>query len=193
MINRNMSFVAGLLPDGRSRIPAICLAIIAGTMILTLSAKVQVPFYPVPMTLQTGAVLLIGIIFGARLGALTVLAYLFEGAIGIPVFAGTPEKGMGIAYLAGPTGGYLLGFIPAAFIAGWITSQTDRTLVVGSGMFAAMAAIYLPGAAWVTYLFGWSVALYSGILPFILGDLLKIIILIIFMHFSTTWLRRDHP
>ena len=84
--------------------------ILLGTLLLTISAKIKVPFYPVPMTMQTFVVVLIGIAFGWKLGLATIFAYLFEGAIGLPVFAGTPEKGIGIIYMMGPTGGYLVGF-----------------------------------------------------------------------------------
>ena len=89
-----------------------------GTIILALSSKIKIPFYPVPMTMQTLVVLTIGILFGWKLGVATITLYLFEGLIGIPVFAGTPEKGVGIAYFTGPTMGYLIGFIPAVFFSG---------------------------------------------------------------------------
>ena len=90
--------------------------VLIGTLLLTISAKVKVPFYPVPMTMQTFVVVLIGITYGWKLGLTTILAYLFEGTIGLPVFAGTPEKGIGISYMLGPTGGYLVGFISSVFI-----------------------------------------------------------------------------
>jgi len=86
---------------------------ILGTLLLTISAKVKIPFYPVPMTMQTFVVIFIGMAFGWKLGLATVFAYLVEGAFGFPVFAGTPEKGIGIAYMIGPTGGYLFGFLVA--------------------------------------------------------------------------------
>ena len=94
--------------------------VLFGTLLLTISAKIKVPFYPVPMTMQTFVVVLIGITLGWKLGLATVIAYLFEGAIGLPVFAGTPEKGIGISYMLGPTGGYLLGFLSSVFIAGFV-------------------------------------------------------------------------
>ena len=90
--------------------------VLIGTLLLTISAKIKVPFYPVPMTMQTFVVVLIGITLGWKLGLATVLTYLFEGAIGLPVFAGTPEKGIGISYMMGPTGGYLIGFVFSVFI-----------------------------------------------------------------------------
>ena len=97
----------------QSQIIKSLFVIFLGSIILTISAKIKVPFYPVPMTMQTFVVVLIGVTLGWKLGLATVFAYLFEGAIGIPVFAGTPEKGLGVAYLMGPTGGYLFGFLVA--------------------------------------------------------------------------------
>ena len=91
---------------------------ILGTLLLTISAKVKIPFYPVPMTMQTFVVLFLGIAFGYKIGLLTVSLYLLEGIFGLPVFAGTPEKGIGIAYFIGPTMGYLIGFLIAAYLAG---------------------------------------------------------------------------
>ena len=98
------------------------LLVVAGSLLLTLSAKINVPFYPVPMTMQTLAALVIGVAFGWRLGAATVTFYLVQGAFGLPVFAGTPEKGIGLAYLMGPTGGYLIGFAVAAALVGWLAA-----------------------------------------------------------------------
>ena len=89
-----------------------------GSILLAISSKVKIPFYPVPMTMQTLVVLLIGICFGWKLGVATISLYLFEGIIGLPVFSGTPEKGMGLAYFSGPTMGYLIGFVVAGFLAG---------------------------------------------------------------------------
>jgi biotin transport system substrate-specific component len=101
------------------------LLVAGGSLLLTLSAKINVPFYPVPMTMQTFAVILIGAAFGWRLGTATVLFYLAQGAMGLPVFAGTPEKGIGLAYMAGPTGGYLLGFAARAFVTGWLANAAS--------------------------------------------------------------------
>ena len=91
---------------------------LAGTILLAVSSKFKIPFYPVPMTMPTFVVLMIGIVFGWKLGVATILLYLVEGIIGLPVFAGTPEKGVGYIYFFGPTMGYLIGFIPAVFFAG---------------------------------------------------------------------------
>ena len=101
---------------------------VAGSIALWVSAKVQIPFLPVPMTLQTLVVLIIGMAYGWRLGAATVALYLAQGAVGLPVFAGTPEKGIGLAYMIGPTGGYLVGFLLAAMAVGCLlyTSPSPR-------------------------------------------------------------------
>ena len=150
--------------------------ILVGSLLLTASAKVQVPFYPVPMTLQTLVVLLIGVVFGWRMGSVTVLAYLAQGALGFPVFAGTPEKGLGLLYMAGPTGGYLLGFALAAATTGWLAERgLDRS---ATGTAFAMAAgnvvIYVCGLVWLSSFVGMEKAVALGMVPFLFGDLMKI-------------------
>lgn len=155
--------------------------IFAGTILLTISAKVQVPFYPVPMTLQTLAVLLICTIWGMPLGLLTVAAYLVEGALGLPVFAGTPQQGIGLAYLFGPTGGYLAGFLVAALLLGYgVRRGWDKSLLPCFAlMCAAIASIYLLGYLWLANLIGYDKAFWAGIVPFILGDLLKVLLAVV--------------
>jgi biotin transport system substrate-specific component len=151
--------------------------VFAGSLLLTLSAKFQVPFYPVPMTLQPLVVLLLGVAFGSRLGLATVLFYLAQGAAGLPVFAGTPEKGIGLAYMVGPTGGYLLGFAVAAFVTGWLAERGfDRTrLGTLTAMGLGMAVIYALGLLWLGVFVGYNANLLTlGFTPFILGDLLKV-------------------
>src|SRR5690606_39847996 len=106
----NATLVSAIWPESRDSLLRLSAIAVLGTLLLTASAKIQVPFWPVPMTMQTFMVLFLGAALGPRLGALTVLLYLTQGAAGLPVFAGTPEKGLGIAYIAGPTGGSLLGF-----------------------------------------------------------------------------------
>ena len=113
--------------DRRGGFLRMALLALAGTGLLWASAKVQVPFYPVPMTFQTAVVLLIGIAYGARLGAATMLLYLAEGAIGLPVFAGTPARGIGLAYMMGPTGGYLVSYVLAAALVGWVAAPDPGT------------------------------------------------------------------
>jgi biotin transport system substrate-specific component len=147
----------------------------AGTALLTLSAKVQVPFWPVPMTMQTMVVLMIGAAYGWKLGTATVLLYLVEGALGLPVFAGTPEKGLGLAYMAGPTGGYLVGFLVAAGVTGFLVERG-----FGRGfwrLFAVMAlghAIILGlGFGWLATLIGTTKAWFGGVAPFYAATLFK--------------------
>ena len=152
------------------------LLVIFVTLLLTVSAKIKVPFYPVPMTMQTFVVVLIGITLGWKLGLVTILAYLFEGAIGLPVFAGTPEKGVGISYITGPTGGYLIGFMTSVLIAGFVNLNRNifvRFLLISLSVFA----IYLTGVPWLAYLAGWEVAYVWGIKNFVLAEILKIAIL----------------
>lgn len=154
----------------------------AGSALLALSAKVQIPFYPVPLTMQTFVVLAIGMAFGWRLGALTVLLYLAEGAAGLPVFAGTPAKGIGLAYMLGPTGGYLFGFVIAAAACGYLAERGwDRR---ASTTFAAMCIgnllIYACGLVWLGAAVGWDKPLLAwGLLPFLPGDALKIALAVI--------------
>ena len=148
-----------------------------GSILLTLSAKFQVPFYPVPMTLQTLVVLMLGVVLGWRLGAVTVLFYLAQGASGLPVFAGTPEKGLGLLYMAGPTGGYLMGFVVAAALTGWLAERGfDRSrLGMAAAMVGGNAVIYAMGLLWLGSFIGYNAQLIAlGMMPFVLGDLVKI-------------------
>ena len=153
------------------------LLVLIGSLALVVSAKVQVPFWPVPMTMQTFAVLVIASAFGPRLGAATVALYLAEGAIGLPVFAGTPERGIGLAYMVGPTGGYLVGFLLAAIAAGWLGERgwgrgVGRTLVA---MVLGTAIIFACGLLWLGVVMGWGEGLLqAGLIPFLPGALLKI-------------------
>lgn len=144
-----------------------------GSAALTLSAKTQIPFIPVPMTAQTLVVLLLGMVFGARLALLTVLVYLAEGALGLPVFAGTPEKGIGLAYMTGPTGGYLVGFAAAAWLVGRLTERRDDAQALAFAALAALVLIYAFGATWLAFWVGVERAVTLGIVPFVFGDLLK--------------------
>ncbi len=151
--------------------------VILGTLFLTLASKVQVPFWPVPMTMGTLAVLVLGMAYGWRLAAATLMLYMAEGALGLPVFAGTPEKGIGLAYMMGGTGGYLVGFVLAATFVGWLAERGwDRTML-GTilAMLAGNALIYIPGLLWLGVLFGWDKPIFEwGFTPFILGDVIKL-------------------
>ncbi|RMD63588.1 MAG: biotin transporter BioY [Alphaproteobacteria bacterium] len=154
----------------------LALAVI-GSLVLWASAKVQVPFYPVPMSLQTLAVLALAMAYGWRLGGLSVMLYLAEGALGLPVFAGTPEKGLGLAYMMGPTGGYLIGFVVAAVACGMLAERGwDRgPLTTASAMLIGNVLIYVPGLLWLGALFGWDKPILAwGLTPFLLGDAVKL-------------------
>jgi len=153
---------------------AVLLAVL-GSLLLWASAKVQVPFWPVPMTMQTYVVLVLGAAYGWRLGTATVLLYLAQGALGLPVFAGTPERGLGLAYMSGPTGGYLAGFVLAAAVTGWLaergwTRSWGLTLVA---MAIGHAVIFVPGIGWMSALFGFDKAVALGLAPFWAATLLK--------------------
>lgn len=148
------------------------LLVIGGSLALALSAKVQVLFWPVPVTMQSMVALLIGMTYGTRMGALTILAYLAEGVAGLPVFAGMVA---GPAYLLGPTGGYLFGFLLGGVFAGWAGEHgwgrgLPRTMLV---MILGHVLIFAPGVLWLATLLGWSKALALGITPFLLATLLK--------------------
>lgn len=149
------------------------LALVA-TLLLTLSAKVQVPLI-VPMTLQTLVVVVLGAAFGWRLGAATLVLYLAEGAMGLPVFAGTPERGLGLAYMMGPTGGYLVGFVVAAAFVGLLAARGWTRSIAGAlmAMLAGHALIAGLGFAWLAGLIGAEKAFAAGVLPFLLGDVIK--------------------
>ena len=160
---------SGLLRSG--------LLVLAGTAIIWASAKIQVPFYPVPMTMQTFVVLTLGMAYGWRLAGATVLLYLLEGAAGLPVFAGTPEKGIGLVYMLGGTGGYLLGFLLAAVACGWLAERGwGRNVVTAAlAMLIGNVLIYVPGLLWLGTLFGWDKPILEwGLTPFVLGDLTKL-------------------
>ncbi|GBD41412.1 Biotin transporter BioY [bacterium HR39] len=149
---------------------------VLGSLLLWASAKIQVPFWPVPVTLQTAAVFLIGLACGPRLGLATVALYLAEGAAGLPVFAGTPEKGVGLPYMLGPTGGYLAGFLAAAWIAGRAAELRLRLPALVGMLLLASVAIYVPGLLWLSTFVGPEKAVQLGLLPFVLGDLVKLLL-----------------
>ncbi len=148
---------------------------VVGSLALWLSAKIQVPFWPVPMTLQTLVVLILGMAYGVRLGVATVLLYLAEGAAGLPVFAGTPERGIGLAYMLGPTGGYLIGFVLAVALVGYLAERGWDRSVPGTAlaMILGHVLLFLPGIAWLAVLLGWQRALELGLLPFVAATFLK--------------------
>ena len=147
-----------------------------GSIILAISSKIKIPFYPVPMTMQTLIVLLIGIGFGWKLGLATVSLYLFEGIIGLPVFSGSPEKGIGLIYFTGPTMGYLLGFLVAVYVSGKFIYDNNLILNFFKLMLAT-SFIYILGMSWLGSLIGWDKPIFQlGAQPFLLAELFKILI-----------------
>ena len=147
-----------------------------GSIILAISSKIKIPFYPVPMTMQTLIVLIIGIGFGWKLGVATIALYLFEGIIGLPVFSGSPEKGVGIVYFTGPTMGYLLGFLFAAYFSGKFVYDSNifKNFLK---LFFSTSLIYIFGVAWLGSLIGWDKPIIQlGVQPFLLAELFKILI-----------------
>jgi biotin transport system substrate-specific component len=167
-----MNYISTVAPAWRSRADSRVILVALGVALLTLAAKVQVPFWPVPMTLQTFAVLTLAAAYGARLGTTTVLSYVALGAVGAPVFA----TGAGPLYLLGPTGGYLAGFIAASALVGWLADRgAGRSILSALVMFlAGEIVIFCLGAGWLASLIGAGKAISAGVLPFLPGEVLKI-------------------
>jgi biotin transport system substrate-specific component len=179
-----------LLPRSRSWLFDIVL-VVAFSAFVALSARVAIPWWPVPMTLQPLAVLFTGAVLGSRRGALALLLYLVEGAVGLPVFAG----GAGVAYMLGPTGGYLISYPVAAGLVGWLAERGwDRKLVwTAAAMTLGLLVIYAFGVAWLAVFLGdLETALVQGMLIFIPGDLIKIAIATLALPGGWALARRDH-
>ena len=186
-----------------NKIVKVVLIALIGTLLLTVSAKIKIPFYPVPMTMQTFVVLFLGIALGPKIGLLTISLYLFEGIFGLPIFSGTPEKGIGFTYFMGPTGGYLVGFLVATYVAGsfkyescfdkfklnphlpvalrvidGITSSIKIALTNLIKLIFAVSFIYIFGLLWLGSLIGWDKPIFQfGAQPFLLAELFKMLIL----------------
>jgi len=163
-------------PDGaQARRLTTAAAVLFGVCLLTLSAKVQVPFWPVPMTMQSLVVIMLGMAYGSRLAVATVCAYLLAGAAGLPVFAGTPARGIGLAYMMGPTAGFLVGFVLAAWLVGFLAERGwDRTfLKCAAAMVLGHLAISLSGVVWLAILMGTTKAIDVGLTPFLASSALK--------------------
>ena len=155
----------------------IFLISILGSILLTISAKIKIPFYPVPMTMQTFVVLFLGISFGYKIGVTTIILYLLEGILGLPVFSNSPEKGIGIAYFVGPTMGYLIGFIFASFLAGYF-KYSSNYLINFLKILISTSIIYIFGILWLGTLIGWDKPILQlGMFPFLLAELFKILLL----------------
>ena len=177
------TLATAILPLDNALLRNLMLAF-AGSLLLWVSAKISIPFWPGPLTLQTLVVLMIGMAFGARLGAATVALYLLEGAAGLPVFSGTPEKGIGLAYMMSTTGGYLFGFVVAAGAVGFLAERGwDRNLsTTALAMLIGTVLIYIPGVLWLGMVLGWDKPILSwGLTPFLAGDALKLVIAAVLM------------
>ena len=164
-----------------NKVAKIILISILGTLLLTISAKIKIPFYPVPMTMQTFVVLFLGIALGPKIALLTVSLYLFEGIFGLPVFAGTPEKGIGFIYFTGPTMGYLIGFLVAAYIPGSF-KYNKGTINTFLKLILSVSFIYILGIIWLGALIGWEKPIFKlGAQPFLLAELFKLTLLTILL------------
>ena len=153
------------------------LIIFLGSILLTVSSKIKIPFYPVPMTMQTFVVLFLGMSFGYKIGLATVGLYLLEGLIGLPVFSNSPEKGVGIIYFTGPTMGYLIGFLFATFLAGYFNFKIN-IFYAFLKLIISVSVIYILGVFWLGNLIGWDKPVIQlGVTPFLLAELFKISIL----------------
>ena len=161
-----------------NKIGKVILVAVLGTLLLTISAKIKIPFYPVPMTMQTFVVLFLGITLGPRIGLLTISLYLFEGIFGLPVFAGTPEKGVGLVYFTGPTMGYLIGFLVAVYFSG--SFKYDKGLInTFLKLIFSVSFIYIFGLIWLGTLIGWDKPIFKlGVQPFLLAELFKMLLLL---------------
>ena len=170
----------------QSKLIRSLIVIFLGSIILTISAKVKIPFYPVPMTMQTFVVLLIGVSFGYKIGLATVSLYIVEGIAGLPVFSNSPEKGVGIVYFTGPTMGYLIGFLFAVFLTGFFkfndwTKKENNNLKIFSNnllkLIISVSVIYILGLFWLSELIGYEKAILFGLKPFWIAELFKIFLL----------------
>ncbi len=188
----SMTIVNALRPAERTQAHVFnATAVIGGSIFIALSAQISffLPFSPVPVTGQTFAVLLIGALFGAKLGAAAVLAYLAEGAAGLPVFS---AGGATIAHLIGPSGGYLVGFVGAAWIVGALAERgwTAHPVTSAVAMIAGAAVYFAVGAAWLGLFVGAKNAVIAGVVPFLLGDALKIALVSIILPLATRYVTR---
>ena len=161
----------------QSQLVKSLLIVFIGSIILTVSAKIKIPFYPVPMTMQTFIVLFLGISFGYKIALATVSLYLLEGILGLPVFSNSPERGVGLAYFTGPTMGYLIGFLSACFLASFVKND-DNYLLIFSKLIFSVSTIYILGIIWLGTLIGWDKPILElGVMPFLVAEIFKICLL----------------
>ena len=155
------------------------LVIFLGSILLAISAKIKIPFYPVPMTMQTFVVLFLGISFGYKIALATVSLYLIEGILGLPVFSNSPERGIGLAYFTGPTMGYLIGFLAACFFSSLI-KVSDKYPTIIAKLVLSVSSIYILGILWLGNIIGWDKPIFElGVAPFLLAEIFKITLLTI--------------
>ncbi len=165
--------------NSQSQIVKSLIVIFFGSIILAISAKVKIPFYPVPMTMQTFVVLFLGIGFGYKIAVSTVCLYLVEGILGLPVFSNSPERGVGLVYFTGPTMGYLIGFLSACFLASFVRLK-DNLLIIFVKLILAVSTIYILGILWLANIIGWDKPIFQlGVTPFLIAELFKIALLTI--------------
>lgn len=151
--------------------------VVLGIVALAIFAKIKVPMWPVPITMGTFAVLTVGAAYGPRLGLATILGYMIVGALGFDVFAGSSAEKLGLEYMMGGTGGYLVGYVLATVALGALARRGwDRSiLLMAAAMLIGNALIYVPGLVWLGQLYGWDQPILQwGLTPFLIGDALKL-------------------
>ena len=165
--------------NSQPKIIKLLLIVFFGSVILAISAKIKIPFYPIPMTMQTFVVLFLGISFGHKIALATIGLYLLEGMIGLPVFSNSPERGVGLTYFIGPTMGYLIGFLSASFLASYI-KHDDNYLLIFYKLVLSVSTIYVFGVLWLGILIGWDKPIIElGVWPFLFAEFFKIALLTI--------------
>ena len=163
--------------NSQTKIIKSLIVVFLGSVVLAISAKIKIPFYPVPMTMQTFIVLFLGVSFGYKIAISTVGLYLIEGVLGLPVFSNSPERGIGLVYFTGPTMGYLVGFLTACFLASFIKFK-DNYIIIFIKLVLAVSTIYILGIFWLGTLIGWDKPIIQlGVTPFLIAEFLKVVLL----------------
>ncbi len=178
--NSNTALATHVLGGASTNFATKIFLIALGVALIAISSKFKVPLWPnpTPVTMQTLVIFSLSAAYGSRLAVVTLLAYMVTGALGMPVFTGTPEKGIGLLYMAGPTAGYLAGFVVMAAITGWAADKgwSKNPFKLGSAMLVGEIIMLLMGALWMGYLFGSDKIIAWGVGPFIVTDLIKLAI-----------------
>ena len=163
--------------NSQTKIIKSLLIIFVGSIVLAISAKIKIPFYPVPMTMQTFVVLFLGMSFGYKIALATISLYLIEGILGLPVFSNSPERGVGLTYFMGPTMGYLIGFLTACFLSSFI-KISDNHLIIFTKLILSVSSIYILGVLWLGSIIGWDKPVFElGVIPFLLAEFFKLVLL----------------